>query len=41
VYDVYVRTGAAGQDARGVYSTDILLGDIYAGPYLHLLPEHA
>lgn len=41
VYDVCVRTGAAGQDARGRYSTDDLLGDIYAGPYLHIVPEHA
>ena len=41
VYDVCVRTGAAGQDARGRYSTDCLLGDIYAGPYLHIAPEHA
>lgn len=41
VYDVCVRTGAAGQDARGRYSTDALLGDIYAGPYLHIAPEHA
>jgi ribosomal protein S18 acetylase RimI-like enzyme len=41
VYDVCVRTGAAGRDARGRYSSDVLLGDIYAGPYLHLVPEHA
>jgi ribosomal protein S18 acetylase RimI-like enzyme len=41
VYDVCVRTGAAGQDARGRYSTDELLGDIYAGPYLQIAPEHA
>jgi ribosomal protein S18 acetylase RimI-like enzyme len=41
VYDVAVRTGAAGQDARGRYSTDDLIGDIYAGPYLQLEPEHA
>lgn len=41
VYDVAVRTGTAGQDARGRYSTDDLIGDIYAGPYLHLEPEHA
>jgi ribosomal protein S18 acetylase RimI-like enzyme len=41
VYDVCVRTGAAGQDARGRYSTDNLLGDIYVGPYLRIAPEHA
>ena len=36
VYDVCVRTGAAGSDARGWYSDDDLLPDVYAGPYLHL-----
>ena len=41
VYDVAVRTGAAGQDARGRFSTDDLIGDIYACPYLYLEPEHA
>jgi ribosomal protein S18 acetylase RimI-like enzyme len=41
VYDICVRTGAAGDDARGRYSSDVLLGDIYAGPYLYLMPEHA
>lgn len=41
VYDVCVRTGAAGQDARGRYSSDELLGDVYAGAYLHIAPEHA
>ncbi|MCC2309698.1 GNAT family N-acetyltransferase [Cellulomonas chengniuliangii] len=41
VYDVCVRTGAAGADARGVYSDDDLLPDVYAGPYLHLEPELA
>jgi ribosomal protein S18 acetylase RimI-like enzyme len=41
IYDVCVRTGAAGQDARGLYSSDELLGDIYAGPYLQFAPEHA
>src|SRR5262249_7294260 len=41
VYDVCVRTGAAGQDARGQFSTDELLGDIYAGAYLCLEPEHS
>ncbi|HET7017466.1 MAG TPA: GNAT family N-acetyltransferase [Streptosporangiaceae bacterium] len=41
VYDIAVRTGAAGQDARGRFSTDDLIGDIYAGAYLYLEPEHA
>jgi len=41
VYEVCVRTGAAGQDARGRYSTDDLVPDLFAGPYLVLEPEHA
>jgi ribosomal protein S18 acetylase RimI-like enzyme len=41
VYDVCVRTGAASQDARGLYSTDDLVPDIYAGPYLLLEPDLA
>ncbi|MFC0681934.1 GNAT family N-acetyltransferase [Lysobacter korlensis] len=38
VYDVCVRTGNAGGDARGRYVTDDLLGDLWAGPYLELEP---
>lgn len=41
VYDVCVRTGAAGQDASGLYSTDDLLPDVFAGPYIDLEPESA
>ena len=41
VYDICVRTGDAGGDARGRYSTDRLLGDVWAGPYVVLEPEHA
>jgi ribosomal protein S18 acetylase RimI-like enzyme len=41
VYDICVETGDAGQGVRGRYSTDDLLPDIYAGPYLFLEPEHA
>lgn len=41
VYDVCVRTAAAGEDARGTYSRDDLVGDVYAGPYVHLEPELA
>jgi ribosomal protein S18 acetylase RimI-like enzyme len=39
VYDVCVRTGASGGDARGKYSSDDLLPDLFAGPYLFLEPE--
>jgi ribosomal protein S18 acetylase RimI-like enzyme len=41
VYDVCVRTGNGGRGAVGQYSTDDLLPDIFAGPYLLLDPEHA
>lgn len=41
LYEICVRTGAAGQDARGLLSSDDLIPDIYAGPYLELEPEHA
>ncbi|MEO6712232.1 MAG: GNAT family N-acetyltransferase [Mycobacteriales bacterium] len=41
LYDVCVRTGANGQDARGMYDSDELLGDLYAAPYGILEPETA
>ncbi len=41
VYDVCVRTAAAGGDARGAYSTDDLVPDVFAGPYVHLEPDLA
>jgi ribosomal protein S18 acetylase RimI-like enzyme len=41
VYDICVRTGASGQDARGHYLNDELLPDVYAGPYLELEPRLA
>jgi ribosomal protein S18 acetylase RimI-like enzyme len=39
VYDICVRTGDSGGDARGRYSSDDLLPDLFAGPYLFLEPE--
>lgn len=41
VYDVCVRTAAAGGDARGQYSTDELMPDVFAGPYVELEPQTA
>lgn len=41
VYDICVRTAARGGDARGLYFTDDLMPDIFAGPYIHLEPEMA
>jgi ribosomal protein S18 acetylase RimI-like enzyme len=39
VYDICVRTGASGGDARGTYRSDDLLPDLFAGPYLLLEPD--
>ena len=41
VYDVCVRTADGGGDARGQYSTDDFMPDVFAGPYLELEPELA
>ncbi len=41
VYDICVRTADAGGDARGRYTTDDLMPDLFAGPYLHIEPELA
>ncbi|WP_024287046.1 GNAT family N-acetyltransferase [Cellulomonas sp. KRMCY2] len=41
VYDVCVRTADSGADARGQYTTDDFMPDVFAGPYLALEPELA
>jgi GNAT superfamily N-acetyltransferase len=41
VYDICVRTADAGEDARGHYSNDDLMGDLFAGPYVRLEPDLA
>lgn len=41
IYDICVRTAAAGGDARGRHSSDRLLGDVWAVPYVIREPEHA
>jgi ribosomal protein S18 acetylase RimI-like enzyme len=41
VYSICVRTGASGADATGMFSTDDLLPDIFAGPYVDLEPDLA
>ncbi|GAA0420816.1 acetyltransferase [Actinoplanes capillaceus] len=41
LYDICVRTADAGFDARGHYSTDELMGDLFAAPYAHLEPHLA
>ncbi len=39
LYDICVRTADAGADARGVYRSDRLMGDLFAAPYAILHPE--
>ena len=41
VYDVCVRTADAGGDARGLYRSDDLMPDLFAGPYVFLEPDFA
>jgi ribosomal protein S18 acetylase RimI-like enzyme len=41
VYDICVRTADGGSGAVGVYSSDRLLGDIFAAPYVTHEPQHA
>lgn len=41
VADVCVRTAAAGGDARGVYSSDLIMPDVYALPYVDSSPDLA
>jgi GNAT superfamily N-acetyltransferase len=41
LYDICVRTADAGGDARGMYSSDELMGDLFAVPYAFLEPHLA
>ncbi|MEV4276743.1 GNAT family N-acetyltransferase [Actinoplanes xinjiangensis] len=41
IYDICVRTAAAGGDARGRHTSDRMLGDVWAVPYVTREPEHA
>ena len=41
LYDICLRTGAAGADASGRYADPELLGHVYLGPYLALEPDLA
>ncbi|WP_369372794.1 GNAT family N-acetyltransferase [Promicromonospora sp. Populi] len=41
VADICVRTAAAGGDARGFYSSDLLMPDVYALPYVDHSPDLA
>lgn len=39
LYDICLRTGDAGGDARGLYQDQDLLPDLFAGPYAFLEPD--
>ncbi len=41
VYDICLKSGDNGKDASHLYSDPLALGNIYAGPYIHLEPESA
>ncbi|MFC8798413.1 GNAT family N-acetyltransferase [Promicromonospora sp. NPDC057138] len=41
VAEICVRTAAAGGDARGIYSDDLLMPDVYALPYVDHSPDLA
>jgi ribosomal protein S18 acetylase RimI-like enzyme len=41
IYDICVRTGDTGRDARGLFSDDRLMGDVWAAPYVVLEPQLA
>jgi ribosomal protein S18 acetylase RimI-like enzyme len=41
LYDICLRTGAAGRDATDLFEDERLLGDLFVLPYAVLEPEHA
>lgn len=41
LYEICLRTGAAGRDATGLMTDHRLLGDLYAAPYAVLEAQHA
>ena len=41
LYEICLRTGAAGADATALVDDPLLFGHLYAGPYGLLEPEHA
>ncbi|MBS2535294.1 GNAT family N-acetyltransferase [Catenulispora sp. NF23] len=41
LYDICMRTGYAGGDARGIYRDQDLLPDVFAAPYVTLEPDLA
>jgi ribosomal protein S18 acetylase RimI-like enzyme len=41
VYDICLRTADGGSGVEGVYSSDRLIGDLFAAPYVTHEPQHA
>lgn len=41
LYRICLETGASGQDATHLYADPLILGHVYAGPYLTYAPEFA
>ena len=41
VYDICLRTAAAGQDASPLHRDPDVVGDVFAGPYVYLEPDFA
>lgn len=41
LYEICLRTGAAGRDATDLMASATLLGDLFVAPYAVLEPEHA
>ncbi len=41
LYDICLRTGAAGRDATALLADPRLLGELFVAPYARLEPEHA
>jgi ribosomal protein S18 acetylase RimI-like enzyme len=41
VYEICVRTAAAGEDATHLLRDPLLLGHVYAGPYMEIAPDLA
>lgn len=41
LYEICLRTGAAGRDASGFFADPRLLGEVWVGPYLRHVPQFA
>ncbi|THF88089.1 GNAT family N-acetyltransferase [Deinococcus sp. KSM4-11] len=41
LYSICLETGDSGEDATGLYADPLILGHVYAGPYLSYAPDFA